>query len=499
MSEIEARLEELERLGLARRLRLISGPQGPTVLLEGKPVLLLCSNNYLGLADHPRVREAAAEAAMRWGVGAGASRLVSGTMTIHGRLEERLAAFEGTEACLLFGSGYLANLGVIGSLAGRGDTIFSDELNHASIVDGCRLARAETVVYRHRDVEHLEWCMRRHGTRDAQARRLVVTDSVFSMDGDVAPLESLTDVAHEYGARIVVDEAHATGNLGPGGRGAVAEAGLEGQIDVVVGTLGKALGSYGAYACASEEMVRYLVNSARSLIFSTAPPPPAVAGALAALELLCERPHRVQRLRSNARALREELAAEGFPVAAGEMHIVPLIVGDERAAMRLCQEAIERGVFAQAIRPPTVPAGTSRLRLTAMASHTPAELRAAAQQFGAAARRLRLDPAEMTPGHAERELGPAEVPDELAHDIGVPAPLDAHAPFDVERDRAAVAALAAEPRRAPARPPAPTDGGEVRVRVQTPADAGDEHAGTDRVGAAPFDGEREIAAGARAA
>src|ERR1700730_17841209 len=181
MSEIEERLVELERMGLSRRLRLISGPQGPTVLLDGKPVLLLCSNNYLGLADHPQVREAAAEAAMRWGVGAGASRLVSGTMTIHGRLEERLAAFQGSESCLLFGSGYLANLGVIGALAGAGDTVFSDALNHASIVDGCRLSRAEVVVYRHRDVEHLEWSLRRHGgRRDGRGRRVGATHSGVS-------------------------------------------------------------------------------------------------------------------------------------------------------------------------------------------------------------------------------------------------------------------------------------------------------------------------------
>ena len=243
------------------------------MLLDGKPVLLLCSNNYLGLADHPRVREAAAEAAMRWGVGAGASRLVSGTMTIHRRLEERLAAFEGSEACVLFGSGYLANLGVIGALAGRGDTVFSDELNHASIVDGCRLSRAEVVVYRHRDVEHLELAPA-PPPRPASGRRLIVTDSVFSMDGDVAPLAEIVELAQDATARAtIVDEAHAIGALGPGGRGAVAQAGLEGEVDVVVGTLGKALGSYGAYACASEEMVRYLINTARSLIFSTAPPP----------------------------------------------------------------------------------------------------------------------------------------------------------------------------------------------------------------------------------
>ncbi len=395
MSELAIHLAELERLGLTRRMRLVSGPQGPTVLLDDRPVLLMCSNNYLGLADHPRVREAAAQAAARWGVGAGASRLVSGTMTVHGRLEEQLARFEGSEACLLFGSGYLANLGVIDALAGRSDTIFSDELNHASIVDGCRLSRAEVVVYRHRDVEHLEWCLRRNGA--SSDRRLIVTDSVFSMDGDVAPLAEIVELARVHRARVVVDEAHATGALGPEGRGAVAAGGLEGEVDVIVGTLGKALGSYGAYVCASEEMVRYLLNTARPLIFSTAPPPPAVAGALAALELLRERPHRVQRLHANARALRRALAAEGFPVGDGEMHIVPLVVGDEHAAMGLCQEAIERGVFAQAIRPPTVPAGTSRLRLTAMASHTASDMRVAARALGDAARALGLDPSAIGP------------------------------------------------------------------------------------------------------
>jgi len=450
MSEIEERLAELERLGLSRRLRLVSGPQGPTVLLDGRPMLLLCSNNYLGLADHPRVREAAADAAMRWGVGAGASRLVSGTMTIHGRLEERLAAFKGSEACLLFGSGYLANIGVIGALAGPGNTIFSDELNHASIVDGCRLARAEVVVYRHRDVEHLEWSLHRHGgRRDGRETRLIVTDSLFSMDGDVAPLGEIAELAGVYGARVMVDEAHATGSLGPDGRGAVAQAGLEGEIDVLIGTLGKALGSYGAYACASAEMVRFLINTARPLIFSTAPPPPAVAGALAALDLLQERPHRVQRLRSNARVLRSALADEGFPVAETDMQIVPLIVGEEQAAARLCQEAIERGVFAQAIRPPTVAAGSSRLRLTAMASHSAAELRTAARILGEAARRLGLEPEAMQPALLERQIAlekhqaeqarlAAEA--EHAHLVAVQgaAPYSltgsSQAPFDLERD-----------------------------------------------------------------
>src|SRR2546421_12807471 len=253
MIEIEARLDELRALGLDRHTRLISGPQGPHVVLEGKPVLLLCSNNYLGLADHPRVRQAAADAAMRWGVGAGAARLISGTVTSHRRLEERLADFKKAEACLLFGSGFLANVGVISSLAGRGEGVFSDELNHASIVDGCRLARAETFVYDHCDPDHLEW-----GLREAEGRgSLIVTDSVFSMDGDVAPLEEIVELAERYDARVMVDEAHATGCIGPGGTGAVADAGLEDEVDVRGGTLGKALGSYGAYGCWDRTMAGF--------------------------------------------------------------------------------------------------------------------------------------------------------------------------------------------------------------------------------------------------
>jgi len=211
MIEIEARLDELEQLGLARRTRLVSGPQGPRVVLDGKPVLLLCSNNYLGLADHPRVREAAAEAAMRWGVGAGGSRLVSGTMTIHRRLEERLASFERRQSALLFGSGYLANTGVVSALARSGEVVFSDELNHASIVDGCRLSRADVFVYEHGDVEHLEWGLQQAGSRGA----LIVTDGVFSMDGDVAPLVDLAELAGRYDVRLMVDEAHGTGTMGP--------------------------------------------------------------------------------------------------------------------------------------------------------------------------------------------------------------------------------------------------------------------------------------------
>jgi 8-amino-7-oxononanoate synthase len=307
-SEIEDRLAEIRNRGLYRRMRCVSGPQGPRVLLDGKPVLLMCSNNYLGLADHPRVREAAAEAAMRYGAGSGASRLVSGNMTIHRRLEDNLAGFKGSDACLLFGSGYLANAGVVSALAREGDVVFSDALNHASIVDGCRLARADTFVYGHLDADHLEW-----GLRQAEGRgSLIVTDGVFSMDGDVAPLTEIVELAQRYDARVMVDEAHGTGVLGPEGRGAVAAEGLEDEVDLIVGTLGKALGSYGAYVCCDQQMARYLVNTARTLIFSTALPPPAVAAAMAALELLREQPRRVEKLRRNGAVLREALHENGL-------------------------------------------------------------------------------------------------------------------------------------------------------------------------------------------
>jgi glycine C-acetyltransferase/8-amino-7-oxononanoate synthase len=382
MTEIAERLEELRDRGLRRRLRLISGPQGPRVTLDGRPVLLLCSNNYLGLADHPRVRGAAAEAAMRWGAGAGASRLISGNMQPHRRLEERLAAFKGYETALLFGSGYLANTGTIAALAGRGEVVFSDELNHASIIDGCRLSRAETFVYRHGDVEHLAWGLREAGARAS----LIVTDGVFSMDGDVAPLTELAALARRHECRLMVDEAHATGALGPGGRGSVAAAGLGDEVDVVMGTLGKALGSYGAYVCAGQELVEYLVNTARPFVFSTAPPPPVVAAGLAALELLESHPHRVERLAANATTLRAALAAEGLAVGGSETQIVPVAVGDASQTMALCERVLERGVFAQGIRPPTVPEGSSRLRFTVMATHRTGELERAGKLVGVAAR-----------------------------------------------------------------------------------------------------------------
>jgi len=367
---VAERLEAIREEGLFRWMRTVGTAQGPRVEVDGRDVLLLCSNDYLNLASHPEVEAAAVAAIERWGTGAGASRLVSGNMEPHDELERRLASFHGTDTALLFGSGYLANTGVIAALARRGDVVFSDELNHASIIDGCRLAGAETFVYRHRDLEHLAWALGRLPGHSA----LIVTDGLFSMDGDVAQLTWLRELASRHGAMLMVDDAHAVGALGPGGRGSVAEAGLAGEVDVLVGTLGKALGSYGAYACVSREVRDLLVNTARPLIFSTALPPAVVAAADAALGVVESDPARIGRLRSNAATLRAALAAHGLEPQGAGAQIVPVAVGDRDRAVAICRRALDAGVYAQAIRPPTVPEGTSRLRLTVLADHDPAEL-----------------------------------------------------------------------------------------------------------------------------
>jgi 8-amino-7-oxononanoate synthase len=397
MRDVADRLDDLRAAGLYRRLRLVESPQGPRVTLDGTEVLLLCSNNYLGLADHPRVRQAAADAAERFGAGAGASRLISGNMSIHERLERRLADFAGYEAARLFGSGYLANLGTVSALAGRDEVVFSDELNHASLIDGCRISRAERFIFRHRDLEHLAWGLRRAGGRGA----LIVTDAIFSMDGDVAPIADLLELARRHGCRLLVDEAHAIGALGPGGRGAVAEAGLCGEVDVVVGTLGKSLGSYGAYVCAGIEIVELLTNVARPFIFSTALPPPAVGAAMAALAMLEGQPGMVERLRRNGATLHDALLESGLDPGRSRTQIVPIVVGSAASAMALCEHALDGRVFAQAIRPPTVPEGTARLRLSVMASHRPNDLRAAARVIADAAAELGIRPSA---GPARRDL-----------------------------------------------------------------------------------------------
>lgn len=373
-------LATLRRDGLLRRMRTVEGSQGPRIRLDGRDVLLLCSNNYLGLAEDPRVCEAGARAYRLHGAGAGASRLISGNMEAHERLEAELADFHEQDAALLFGSGYLANTGVVAALAARGEVVYSDELNHASIIDGCRLAGAATFVYRHRDVEHLAWAME----RAAGPAALIATDGIFSMDGDPAPLSRLAELAREHGARLMVDEAHAVGTFGPGGRGTVAAAGLGEEVDVITGTLGKALGSYGAYVAADRDLRELLVNTARPLIFSTGLPPACAAAAEAALEIVVAEPERIERLQENARTLRETLRAHGLDTEPSRSQIIPVRVGQPEHAVDASAHALERGVFAQAIRPPTVPDGTSRLRLSVMASQEPAELRAAAEVIAAA-------------------------------------------------------------------------------------------------------------------
>ncbi|MBI2917846.1 MAG: 8-amino-7-oxononanoate synthase [Chloroflexi bacterium] len=383
-------LDSLKQRDLYRRLKTITSEQGPWVELEGKRVLNLCSNNYLGLAAHPKVKEAAAQAAYEYGCGSGASRLICGNLYLHEALEQRLAAFKGTEAVLAYSTGYMANLGIISALVGRGDTVLSDELNHASIVDGCRLSRAEVRVYPHNDLGALEAQL--HATVAARPdfRRLIVVDAVFGMDGGLAPLPELVELAGRYDAMLMVDEAHATGCVGPGGRGLVAHFCLEGQVPVIMGTLGKALGSFGAFAAGSRLLREYLVNLSRSLIFTTGLPPSVPAGALAALDILEADPSLVATLQDNAAYLRHGLQRLGYDTLASQTQIMPIVIGDARRTVEMSRLLLESGVLATAIRPPTVPEGTSRIRVTVMANHTRQDLDFALAAFEKAGRKLGL-------------------------------------------------------------------------------------------------------------
>lgn len=358
-----AELEGLEQRGLLRRLRTVEGSAGRWVEVEGRKRLLLCSNNYLGLATHPALAEAAARAAREIGVGSGASRLISGSLRLHAALEEEIAAFKGTQAALLFNSGYHANIGVISTLVGEGDAVFSDAWNHASLIDGCRLSRARVVVYPHADVGALADIMARTPAR----RRLVVTDSVFSMDGDFAPLREICELAERYGAWVMVDEAHGTGVLGSRGGGLVEELGLGERVAVQMGTLGKALGCFGAYVAGSRQLIDWLINRARSFVFTTSLPPPVIAAAREALRIVQVEPQRRLRLWRNAEALHRGLREAGVPVGGCSSHILPVVLGGESRTMQLADRLLTEGVWVQGIRPPTVPPGTARLRITASA------------------------------------------------------------------------------------------------------------------------------------
>lgn len=374
-----AELDRIREAGLLRVLRESAGPVDRWVVVDGRRALLLCSNNYLGLANHPALAEAAARAAREYGVGAGASRLISGSLPLHSALESRLATLKGTEAALLFPTGYLANIGAITALVGRGDAIFSDALNHASIIDGCRLSGATVHVYPHRDTAALATAL---ASCDAR-RRLIVTDSVFSMDGDHAPLDEICALAETHDAMVMVDEAHATGVFGATGAGLVEALGLHGRVTVQMGTLGKALGCAGAFIAARRDVVDLLVNRARSFIYTTALPPPVVAAAAAALDIVAREPERRAELLRRSADLRARLTALRLHVPPGEGPIVPVIIGESEDAMRCSRTLLDLGVFVQAIRPPTVPRGTARLRVTLMATHDDADLAYATNAFAA--------------------------------------------------------------------------------------------------------------------
>ena len=382
---LTARLAEVKENGLYRRLRAVEGAQDAAVILEGQEVLLFSSNNYLGLANHPALKQAAQEAIVQYGCGSGASRLISGSMAVHHELEQRLALLKKTEAALVFPTGYHANIGVLSALMGPGDTILSDSLNHASIIDGCRLSRADTRVYRHADTAHLGELLQACPTT---GQRLIVTDSVFSMDGDLAPLTEIVSLAQQYDAWVMVDEAHATGVFGPHGSGLVEELGLTGQVDIQMGTLGKALGCVGAFVAGSHELIDWLVNRARSFIYTTAIPPAVAAAVLAALDIVAREPERRRQLWTNTQVLADGLRSLGYTLGATRSQILPVIIGEARETMAVAAAILQRGVFAHGIRPPTVPEGSSRIRVTPMATHTQDHLSRTLDAFAAAGKEV---------------------------------------------------------------------------------------------------------------
>lgn len=364
---LERELKSIKENGLYRDLHTIDGAQDAEVVINGKKAVVLCSNNYLGLANHPHVKGAMIEAIERFGCGSGASRLVSGNMRPHGELEERIAAFKGTESALVFNSGYHANIGIIASLATQGAVIFSDAFNHASIIDGCRLSRAKVVVYPHRDLDYLEEELKRHKNF---GMRIIITETVFSMEGDIAPLHEIVGLAGRYHAIVVVDEAHATGIFGENGGGITELFQLRDRVDVQMGTLGKALGAFGAYVAGSRSLINFIINRARSFIFSTGIPPALCAAAEASLEVMGREPERRLRLWDNVHYFKNGLERIGVKTNGVVSPVIPLIIGDEDRTLKASMSLLKKGVFIQGIRPPSVPRNKSRLRIAIMATHT---------------------------------------------------------------------------------------------------------------------------------
>lgn len=372
------RLQQLADQSLKRRLHTLDSATGPTIRLAGRTVLLLASNDYLGLATHPDVIQAAVQATERYGTGAGASRLVCGTLPPHAELEQALAIFKHTPSALVFGSGYLANLGVIPSLITRGGLIFADRLCHASLIDGARLSGADLRIYRHRDLNHLESLLKR---TTSGRPLLIVTDGLFSMDGDLSPLPELATLAERFGATLYVDDAHGTGIMGRSGRGTLEHFGVESRIPFHMGTLGKALGSSGAYIAGPTDMIQYLINTSRPFMFTTAPPPSAAAAARAALTVLQQDPSRRARLWRNRDHLFAGLTRLGFHLTESVSPILPILIGQADKALAFAEQLLAHGVYAPAIRPPTVPDGSSRIRVTVTAEHSPEQIELALSAF----------------------------------------------------------------------------------------------------------------------
>jgi len=381
----DAVLGEIRERGTYRRMRVLEGIQSPRMRVDGREVLLFAGSNYLDLARHPEVIEAAERGAREWGTAAGGSRLISGNLAIHEALEAELAAFFGTEAALAFNTGYMANVGVIPALVGPDDILVSDELNHASIIDGARLARSQVAVFKHGDIDSFAEVLRNaradtaraNGARSDRAskrRILVAIDGVYSMDGDVAPVAEIVKLAHEADAMVLLDDAHGTGILGARGRGTAEAASVLSEVDILMGTLGKSIGSFGAFIAGSQKLRDLLVNTARSFIFSCALAPAQVEASRASLRLIDQEPWRRERLKENCNRLRRRFSRAGISTAPSTTHILPVVLGDNGRTMAVCEALLERGYYAQGIRHPSVPLGSARLRITPMATHEESEI-----------------------------------------------------------------------------------------------------------------------------
>jgi glycine C-acetyltransferase len=389
LAYLTTELTSLKTQGLYRKLRVLEDEQKPHTTFDHRLVVNLSSNNYLGLTTHPRLRERALEATRRFGVGTGSVRTIAGTMAIHMELERRLAEFKQTEAVVVFQSGFAANAGTVSAILGKDDIVVSDELNHASIIDGCRLSRATIKVFAHRDVDAARAVLK---SLPANKRALLITDGVFSMDGDLGPLPELCTLAEEYGCIMMVDDAHASGVFGRNGRGTIDHFGVHGRVDVQVGTLSKAIGVLGGYVAGSRDLVEFLHHRARPFLFSTSHPPAVAAACVAAIDVLLDEPGIIERLWDNTRFFKAGLAKLGFNTGVSESPITPVIVGDGALTMTLSDRLFEAGVFAQGIASPTVPPGKARVRTIVTATHTREELQFALDAFERVGRALGIVP-----------------------------------------------------------------------------------------------------------